>query len=75
VIQQLSWYVTTIASSGLHWYVITAYRYSGLGAVDDLSIATAEAYSASSQLWICWGRGQGEAERVAGAASEGAARQ
>ena len=45
------------------------------GLVDDFAIAAAEAYSAASLLWICRCRHQGKAERVIGAAAEGAAQQ
>ena len=53
-----------ICSSGLHWYVITGYRLHRKGAVDDFTIAAAEAYPASSRLWIRRGRRQDEAEGI-----------
>src|SRR5664280_3607372 len=48
-------------------------RHAGMGAVDDFAIAAAKAYSATSSVWIRRSCRQGEAERVIGAASEGAA--
>jgi hypothetical protein len=45
------------------------------GTVDDLAIAPAKAYSATSRVWICRSGRQGQAERVIGAASEGVAQQ
>src|SRR5664280_2082588 len=50
-------------------------RHARMGTVDDLAIAIAKAYSASSWIWICRSRRQGQAESVIGAASEGAAQQ
>src|SRR5271166_3290589 len=46
-----------------------------MGTVDHLAIAPAKAYSAASRVWICRSGGQGQAKRVIGAASEGAAQQ
>jgi hypothetical protein len=50
-------------------------RHAGMGLVDDIAIAAAEAYSASSRVWIRRSRRQGKTKRVIGAASEGAAQQ
>src|SRR5664279_2693570 len=50
-------------------------RHARMGIVDDLAIAPAKAYSATSRVWIRRGCRQGEAERVIGSASEGAAQQ
>src|SRR5271166_6019608 len=50
-------------------------RHAGMGAVDDFAIAAAKAYSATSRVWIRRSCRQGQAERVIGSASEGAARQ
>src|SRR5664280_1132313 len=50
-------------------------RHARVGIVDDLAIAPAKAYSATSRVWICRSGRQGQAERVIGAASEGAAKQ
>src|SRR5664279_5348239 len=49
--------------------------HASMGIVDDLAIAPAKAYSATSWVWIRRSCRQGEAERVIGAASEGAAQQ
>src|SRR5271157_3805477 len=49
--------------------------HARMGAVDDLAIAPAKAYSATSRVWICRSSRQGQAKRVIGAASEGAAQQ
>src|SRR5271157_5619963 len=49
--------------------------HAGMGAVDDLAIAIAKADSASSRIWIRRSSRQGQAERVIGAAAEGAAQQ
>src|SRR5271157_2564030 len=46
-----------------------------MGAVDDFAIAIAKADSASSRVWIYRSGRQGQAKRVIGAASEGAAQQ
>ncbi len=46
-----------------------------MGIVDDLAITAAEAYSATSRVWVCRSGRQGQAKRVIGAASEGAAQQ
>src|SRR5664280_3418956 len=48
-------------------------RHAGMGTVADFAIAPARADSASSSVWIRRSCRQGEAERVIGAASEGAA--
>ena len=37
-------------------------RHAGMGTVDDLAIAPAKAYSASSRVWICRSGRQGQAE-------------
>src|SRR5271157_1661115 len=50
-------------------------RHARMGTVDDLAIAPAKAYSATSRVWICRSSCQGQAESVIGAASEGAAQQ
>src|SRR5208337_1474307 len=50
-------------------------RHARMGTVDDLAIAPAKAHSATSRVWICRSGRQGQAERVIGAASEGAAQQ
>src|SRR5271165_1155327 len=47
--------------------------HARMGAVDDLAIASAEAHSAPSRVWLLRSGGQGEEERVIGAAAEGAA--
>ena len=46
-----------------------------MGIVDDLAIAPAKAYSATSRVWICRSGRQGQAKRVIGASPEGAAQQ
>src|SRR5271169_5355601 len=46
-----------------------------MGTVDDLAIAPAKAYSATSRVWICRSGRQGQAKSVIGPASEGAAQQ
>ena len=48
-------------------------RHAGMGAVDDLAIAAAEAHPAASRLWVRRCRHQGEAERVTRSAAEGTA--
>jgi TIR domain-containing protein len=49
--------------------------HARMGAVDDLAIAIAKADSASSRIWIRRSSRQSQAERVIGAAAEGAAQQ
>src|SRR5271169_5947903 len=49
--------------------------HAGMGTVADFAVAIAEADSASSWIWICRSRRQGQAESVIGAASEGAPQQ
>src|ERR1035438_1087099 len=46
-----------------------------MGTVDDLAVAPAKTYSATSRVWICRSGRQGQAKRVIGAASEGATQQ
>ena len=62
-----------IWSSLVRHYGLTS--HAGMGRVDDCAIAAAKAYSASSRVWLLRSSGQGEAERVIGAAAEGAAQQ
>src|SRR5664279_808486 len=50
-------------------------RHARMGTVADLAVAIAKADSASSWIWICRSGRQGQAKRVIGAASEGAAQQ
>jgi len=50
-------------------------RHARMGTVADFAVANAKADSASSWIWICRSRRQGQAESVIGAASEGAAQQ
>src|SRR5664280_739733 len=49
--------------------------HTGMGTVADFAVAIAKADSASSRVWICRSGRQGQAKRVIGAASEGAAQQ
>src|SRR5271157_862602 len=48
-------------------------RHARMGTVGNLAIAPAKAYSATSRVWICRSGREGQAERVIGAAAEGAA--
>src|SRR5271157_15008 len=47
-------------------------RHARMGTVDDLAIAPAKAYSATSLLWIRRSHREGKTERVVGTAAEGA---